>query len=91
MLDYEIRTILHLQFDEPVPAPVADRLPLCLLWQRKAVWEYALDALRQLTSQNNDNTSRLAWLLNLSRYDLELTPLEQQRNKQGWSKGDLWH
>lgn len=87
LLAYEIRTILHLQFDEPAPSPVADRLPLCLLWQRKAAWEYALDALGQLTSQNNDNTSRLAWLLNLARYDLELTPLEQKRNKQGWSKG----
>lgn len=87
LLAYEIRTILHLQFDEPAPSPVADRLPLCQLWQRKAAWEYALDALGQLTSQNNDSTSRLAWLLTLARCGLELTPLEQKRNKLGWSKG----
>ncbi|KAF1011527.1 MAG: RNA polymerase-associated protein RapA [Pseudomonas fluorescens] len=84
---YEIRTLLHLQFDEPAPTLIGERIPLCLLWQRKPAWEYALDALGQLTPQNNASTSRLAWLLTRERYGLELAPLEQKRNKQGWSKG----
>ena len=29
----------------------------------------------------------LAWLLRAERYGTELVPLEQKRNKQGWSKG----
>jgi hypothetical protein len=58
------------------------------LWQRKAAWEYALDALSQLTpTKNNESTSRLAWLLRAERCGTELVPLEQKRNKQGWSKG----
>lgn len=84
---YEIRTLLHLQFSAPPPGPVADRSPLSGLWQRKAAWEYALEALSQLTPKSNDSSSRLAWLLKLERYGAELTPLEQKCNKQGWSKG----
>ena len=85
---YEIRTLLHQQFSEPAPASLADRFPLNALWQRKAAWEYALDALSQLTpTKNNESTSRLAWLLRAERYGTELVPLEQKRNKQGWSKG----
>ncbi|MFJ2456834.1 DEAD/DEAH box helicase [Pseudomonas protegens] len=86
LLAYEINTHLHLQFDEPAPVLVSDRLPLCQLWQRKASWEYALDALGQLTTQNNGSTSRLAWLLR-TNYGLELMPLEQKYGKNGWSKG----
>nr|WP_307803485.1 DEAD/DEAH box helicase [Rahnella sp. ChDrAdgB13] len=87
LLSYEIRTILHLQFDEPAPVLMAERFPLCLLWQRKEAWEYALDALGKLTPQNTDNASRLAWILTRKSYSLELAPLEQKHGKQGWSKG----
>lgn len=84
---YEIRMLLHLQFDAPCPPFITDRSPLCRLWQRKAAWEYALDALGQLTPQNNENTSRLAWSLTSKGSRLELAPLEQKFSKQGWSKG----
>ncbi|WP_431712749.1 hypothetical protein [Serratia marcescens] len=84
---YEIATLIHLQFGAPAPALITDRRPLSLLWQRKASWEYALDALSQLTPQTTDNASRLAWLLTREHHGLALAPLEQKRNKQGWSKG----
>lgn len=84
---YEIATLIHLQFGAPAPSLITDRRPLSLLWQRKASWEYALDALSQLTPQTTDNASRLAWLLTREHHGLALAPLEQKRNKQGWSKG----
>lgn len=83
----DIRTLLHLQFSEPAPERPADRLPLSSLWQRKASWEYALDALGQLTPKSSDSDSRLVWLLTLEPWGTEIAPLEQKRNKQGWTKG----
>lgn len=83
----DIRTLLHLQFSEPAPERPADRLPLSSLWQRKAAWEYALDALGQLTPKSSDSDSRLVWLLTLEPWGTEIAPLEQKRNKQGWTKG----
>lgn len=83
----DIRTLLHLQFSEPAPELPADRLPLSSLWQRKAAWEYALDALGQLTPKSSDSDSRLVWLLTLEPWGTEIAPLEQKRNKQGWTKG----
>jgi SNF2 family DNA or RNA helicase len=84
---YDIRTLLHLQFSEPAPEQPADRLPLSALWQRKAAWEYALEALGQLTPKSSDSDSRLAWLLKLGPLETEIVPLEQKRNKRGWTKG----
>lgn len=84
---YDIRTLLHLQFSEPAPEPPAGQLPLSSLWQRKAAWEYALDALGQLTPKSSDSDSRLVWLLTLEPWGTEIVPLEQKRSKQGWTKG----
>lgn len=84
---YNIRMLLHLQFSEPAPEQPADRLPLSSLWQRKEAWEYALDALGQLTPKSSDSDSRLVWLLTLEPWSTEIAPLEQKRNKQGWTKG----
>jgi len=84
---YDIRTLLHLQFSEPVPEQPTGRLPLSGLWQRKAAWEYALDALGQLTPKNSNSDSRLVWLLTLEPWGTEIAPLEQKRNRQGWTKG----
>ncbi|MFV1476532.1 hypothetical protein [Serratia marcescens] len=84
---YEIATLIHLRYGAPAPALITDRRPLSLLWQRKASWEYALDALSQLTPQTTDNACRLAWLLTREHHGLALAPLEQKRNKQGLSKG----
>ena len=84
---YDIRTILHLTFGQPEPVQPKQVLPLCALWQRKADWEYALEALGQLMPKASSSDSRLAWVVTLGGWDVELSPLEQKRNKQGWSKG----
>lgn len=83
----DIRTLLHLLFSEPAPVQPADRLPLSGLWQRKAAWEYALEALGQLTPKSGNSDARLVWLLTMAPWSTEIAPLEQKRSKQGWTKG----
>ncbi|MDU4001566.1 DEAD/DEAH box helicase [Pluralibacter gergoviae] len=84
---YDIRTILHLTFSQAAPTRPGEVQPLCSLWQRKPDWEYALEALGQLMPKASSSDSRLAWLVALGRWGVELSPLEQKRNKQGWTKG----
>ncbi|MDI9222700.1 DEAD/DEAH box helicase [Pantoea sp. EA-12] len=84
---YEIRTLLHLQFNEDAPTPLRGRVSLSQLWQRKSNWEFALEALTQLAPNTSESTSRLAWFITRSHHGVEMVPLEQKRNKQGWTKG----
>lgn len=65
------------------------------LIRQKEVWLQALDKLISLDSNNlfasqsatnNDNDSRLVWLVNLEREN-QIEPREQRKNKSGWTKG----
>jgi len=84
---FEIRTLLHHQFSESAPAGFSNRIAISQLWQRKESWEYALEALRQLTPKSSENTSRLAWLISDDGESIGIVPVEQKRNQQGWTKG----
>ncbi|WP_336777442.1 DEAD/DEAH box helicase [Pantoea sp. USHLN256] len=84
---FEMRTLLHHQFAEPAPEKPRQRQAISQLWQRKETWEYALEALAQLSPKSSESTSRLAWLLSHNGYGIEMIPVEQKRNQQGWSKG----
>lgn len=83
-LEKDIADLLHQQYRQPAPQLPH---PLSTLYRRRASWEYALDALSQLTVAENANTSRMAWFLTLHRYELTLEPREQKYNRDGWTKG----
>ncbi|OCN20739.1 serine/threonine protein kinase [Serratia marcescens] len=83
-LEQDIADLLHQQYRQPAP-PLPH--PMSTLYRRRASWEYALDALSQLTAAENTNTSRMAWFLTLHRYQLTLEPREQKYNRDGWTKG----
>ncbi len=84
---FEIRTLLHHQFSESAPVGLSNRVPVSQLWQRKESWEYALEALKQITPKTSESTSRLAWLISDDGESIGIVPVEQKRNQQGWSKG----
>jgi superfamily II DNA or RNA helicase len=83
-LEKDIADLLHQQYRQQAPQLPH---PLSALYRRRASWEYALDALSQLTAAENANTSRMAWFLTLHRYELTLEPREQKYNRDGWTKG----
>lgn len=94
----EFDALITLQFG--VPRRVHDLhhkaalKPLATLLQRQEAWQHALTALSQLkpanapTSAAVKKTTRLAWLINTSRYSNQLEPREQKLGAKGqWSKG----
>ncbi|WP_092406992.1 DEAD/DEAH box helicase [Pseudomonas sp. NFACC02] len=73
----------------------ADLQPLVSLLYRQEAWQHALNALSQLrpgtvaaTATAEEKPTRLAWLISLSTYHVQVEPREQKRNAKGqWSKG----
>ena len=92
----EIDTLLHQQYGDAAELPgwhgQHHIKPLVAALQREAAWQRALTALAQLkpASSGNQYSSdvRIAWLLDLGRHGIRLSPLEQKRSAKGlWSKG----
>jgi superfamily II DNA or RNA helicase len=93
----EIDALLHQQFGiEPILPGWHQQhqlKPLVQALVREAGWQRALAALAQLkpgatSSTLSGSDVRMAWLLELGRYQVHLAPLEQKKSAKGiWSKG----
>ncbi|KGT91289.1 serine/threonine protein kinase [Erwinia typographi] len=86
-LEQDIGELLHQQYQQTAPVFRPDQRPLSTLYRRREAWEYALDALSQLTPQESAGTARLAWFLTLHRHELSLEPREQKYSRGAWTKG----
>jgi superfamily II DNA or RNA helicase len=92
----EIDVLLHLHYGLTPSMPDWHQQhgikPLVNAVQREPAWQRALSALAQLKqpaiASSPSSDVRMAWLLDLVRDEIRLSPLEQKRSAKGvWSKG----
>lgn len=93
----EFDALIAVQFSRPRQHDAvhqsAGLQPLVFLYQRQDAWQHALRALSQLKpakaqASPGEKTSRLAWMVTVSRYETKVEPREQKLGAKGlWTRG----